>query len=173
MLKDNIELAENKLLLLYLLDKTRIPMTQSHITQIVLENNLLNYFQLQQYLSELVDGGFVADNKSENKHLMSMTASGVTALNFFTSRIPDKKKEIIDNYFKSHAAAEKKIDALCNYKFENNIYTVNLKLIENNTPLIEINLTAGSKEQCDMICSSWKENPKKIYSKILSTIIQQ
>ena len=170
MLKDNIELAENKLLLLYLFYKTGTPMTQSHINQVVLESNLLNYFQLQQYLAELIEGGFITDTKSENKHLMSMTAAGITALEFFSSRIPDKKKEIIDNYFKNHTAVEKKIDALCNYRIDNNVYIINLKLIEDNIQLIEINLTAGAKEQCDMICSSWKENPKKIYSKILNAI---
>ncbi|HBM81290.1 MAG TPA: DUF4364 domain-containing protein, partial [Clostridiaceae bacterium] len=52
MFDDTQELAESKLLILYLFKKINLPISNAIVTDIVLENNLLNYFQLQQYLSE-------------------------------------------------------------------------------------------------------------------------
>ena len=43
MFEDTLELAENKLLLLYIFDKIKIPITNNKITQIILENNFINY----------------------------------------------------------------------------------------------------------------------------------
>ena len=58
MFEYNQELAENKLLLLYIFDKIQLPVSNNLITEIVLENNLFNYFHIQQYLSELVTSDF-------------------------------------------------------------------------------------------------------------------
>jgi len=49
----NKELAENKLILLYIIDKVNIPISNLQITKIILENKFMNYFMLQQLLNEL------------------------------------------------------------------------------------------------------------------------
>ena len=52
MFENSAELAENKLLLLYILQVLKRPISNSQLTEIILENNLINYFTLQQYISE-------------------------------------------------------------------------------------------------------------------------
>ena len=54
MFDDTLDLAENKLLLLYIFRELDVPVTRNLITEIILENNFLNYFILQPYLSELI-----------------------------------------------------------------------------------------------------------------------
>jgi predicted transcriptional regulator len=70
MFDDTQELAENKLLLLYIINKINIPISNAYITEIVLENNLLNYFHLQQYLSELVASEFLIQDKQNKKQII-------------------------------------------------------------------------------------------------------
>jgi predicted transcriptional regulator len=53
------ELAENKLILLYVFKKIKLKLTDEQITNIILENNLINYFLLKQYMAELVESGFL------------------------------------------------------------------------------------------------------------------
>jgi hypothetical protein len=74
MFKDMSELAENKLLLLYIFCEIGMPVSNSHITQIILENNLINYFSLQQYLSELIDSGFINIKKHDKQHFLKFVA---------------------------------------------------------------------------------------------------
>ena len=52
-LGNNRQLAENKLILLYIIDKLEIPVSNLQMTKIILENKIMNYFLLQQYLDEL------------------------------------------------------------------------------------------------------------------------
>ena len=50
-------LAESKLIILYLIEKIEIPLSNSEICQFALEKNLMDYFSVQQYLSEMVESG--------------------------------------------------------------------------------------------------------------------
>ena len=53
MYENSLELAENKLLMLYILKSIKDPISNAQFTEIILENNFMNYFIFQQYLSEL------------------------------------------------------------------------------------------------------------------------
>ena len=53
MYDSTLELAENKLLLLYIIKSIKYPISNTQLTDIVLENSFINYFMLQQYVSEL------------------------------------------------------------------------------------------------------------------------
>ena len=59
MFENSSELAESKLLLLYILKNLKTPISNTQLTEIVLENNLINYFTLQQYISELDSSEFI------------------------------------------------------------------------------------------------------------------
>ena len=62
------ELAQNKLLLLYIIKSSPISFTNSEIIEFVLEKNYMNFFLVQQYLIELVESKFIeiiADNSKE------------------------------------------------------------------------------------------------------------
>jgi len=53
------ELAENKIILLYIIEKIGMPVSNIQITKLVLEKKLMNYFLLQQRLNELCESGFL------------------------------------------------------------------------------------------------------------------
>ena len=53
MYENSAELAENKLLVLYVIKSLRQAISKTQLTEIILENNFINYFTLQQYISEL------------------------------------------------------------------------------------------------------------------------
>ena len=53
MYENSAELAENKLLVLYVIQSLKQPISKTQLTEIILENNFINYFTLQQYISEL------------------------------------------------------------------------------------------------------------------------
>ena len=48
-----------KLIILYMLDKVDFPLTNSQISEFVLDKGYTDYFKLQQALSELTDGGII------------------------------------------------------------------------------------------------------------------
>ena len=169
MFNDILELAENKLLLLYIFCKINMPISNSHITQIVLENNLINYFSLQQFLSELIESGLISDIKKSKQHMLSITPRGKDSLEFFNSRIPEKKKEIIDNYIKKNIINIKNdIEITADYEHILNKYTVFLSLQNSGVQVIELKLSVDSSEKAKNICSLWKQDPEVFYGKIIN-----
>ena len=172
MFKGSSELAENKLLLLYIFHRINMPMTNSHVTQIVLENNLINYFGLQQYISELIDGGFLHDKVEYKKHMLSISTKGTDSLDFFINRIPDKKKETIDKYLETHIELIKMdIGVICEYDIEGNNSMVRLSLKNNDTTLMELKFPIESNAKAQEISQLWKENYNEIYEKIMGLFI--
>lgn len=174
MFKDTTELAENKLLLLYILNKINMPISNSHITQIILENNLINYFSLQQYLSELSESGFMENIKEDKRHMLSITTNGKDVLEFFANRIPEKKKGLIDQYLDVHIKSIKKeVEVISEYEpYGSDKFMVNLKLKNQDGILIELNLPVNENSHAKNLCRMWKENSEDMYHKILQVFQQ-
>ena len=86
--KDSEALAENKLVLLYMLSETDIPLSKNQITQVVLENNLMNYFSMQQLLAELVQSGLVVCYEDMGRHLYRIQRKALETLTMISDSIP-------------------------------------------------------------------------------------
>lgn len=173
MFKDISELAENKLLLLYIFHKINLPISNIQITQIILENNFINYFTLHQYISELVSSGFLKYTEKESKHRLIITDKGTKVLAMFKERLSNDKILIIDEYLNRHLdKIKKEISITADYIIEGkNNYMVNLKATENNATLIELKLNVPSNKQARELCNKWKENSSELYSKIMHVLV--
>ena len=160
MFDDTLELAENKLLILYIFNKIKFPVSNNQITQIILENNLINYFTLQQYLTELVSSNFVKYTNESGNHRFIITDKGSKVLSLFGNRISNSKIETIDTYLKNEIESIKKeVTVTADYTIENNDnFIVNLKATENDSILMDIKINVGSNKQARILCEKWKSN---------------
>lgn len=166
------ELAQNKLLLLYIIDKSEVPLTNGQITEFVLENNYMNYFLIQQFLGELVSSKFIEYSRSDNKEIYTLLKKGKITLDYFIDRIPEEIKKDIDTNFEIKKEEIKRETQVIGdyFKKNENEYIVNLKLVENNNTLFSLYLNVVSSEQAKTICDNWKLNPDSVYQQILSTL---
>jgi len=174
MIRESNDLAENKLLLLYLLYKIDFPLTNSQITQCVMENNWMNYFDLQQYLSELTSTGFLDYLEGKGKHFYCLTEKGNNTLEYFFKRIPASIRDSIDKYaYENRGTLRKETQVVSNYaKLQDNEYTVNCKVIENDIVIIDLTLNVVSSNQAKRICDNWKKKATIIYKDLMEKLIQ-
>ncbi|MBU5313464.1 DUF4364 family protein [Tissierella carlieri] len=169
------ELAQNKLLLLYLIKSAATVFTNTEITEFVLEKNYMNFFLVQQYLSELVESNFIEIINKNSKEVYSILEKGEIALSYFEDRIPNKIKEELNKEF-NRIEKKNKIETqvVADYfEKENNQYVVNLKLMENEDTLFSLYLDVATKKQVDLICNRWKENPEFIYQNIINILTNE
>ncbi|QGU94946.1 DUF4364 family protein [Clostridium bovifaecis] len=172
MFSSTSDLAEDKLLLLYLLEKIKLPISNNQITQIILENNFINYFALQQYLAELINSNFVDYIEQGDKHRIVISSDGLKVLSLFRNRISKNKMRAIDDYLlKQIENIKKEITISADYTIEGSNYIVNLKAIENNSILIDLKLNVASNNQAKALCSKWKKNSADIYDKLIKALI--
>ena len=132
MYENSAELAENKLLVLYVIKSLKHPISNTQLTEIILENNFINYFTLQQYITELLSSEFLKYIEKNDKKLLTITTKGEKVLSFFTQRISPIKRDIIDNYISSVIDnIKKELTIYSDYTIENSdSFIVNLKALE-------------------------------------------
>lgn len=175
MFESAIELAENKLIIIYILKKINMPISNIQLTDIILENNFMNYFSLQQYITELMSSSFIKYIKYNNKKRITITEKGQKVFSLFGDRISNSKKEMLDEYLNAHMEnIKKEITITADYTIENsNNYLVNLKACESNNTLLDIKIGVSSNKQAREICERWKKNSSIMYKKIVSSIIEE
>ena len=86
-----------KLIVLYMLDKVAFPLTQSQISEFILDKGYTNYLTLQQVISELIETNLITAHTTLNRTQLTITKEGKDSLGYFEGRISDIiKKEILD-----------------------------------------------------------------------------
>lgn len=175
MYEDTLELAENKLLLLYIIDNIKMPISNTQLTDIVLENNFLNYFTLQQYIFELTSSNFIKSIEKEGKIRIGITERGSKILSMFFNRISPSKIKVIDDYLEKHIQnIKRQLTITADYTIDdNNSFIVNLGAAENESILIDLKLTVGSNKEARKLCSKWKENCSDLYTKLIEILIDE
>ncbi|MGE5679104.1 MAG: DUF4364 family protein [Pseudomonadota bacterium] len=166
-------LADKKLIILYLLSKMNIPLTKQQITNAVLENNLIDFFTFQQCTSELEDAGMIKQVVHQKKQCFETTDGGKNALEVFEQRIPKDTTGVIDSYIsRNKDSLKKESQLIAEYnKVNDKEYIVSLKVIERELVLMDLKLSVVSAKQAKQVCEKWKNSSEKIYSQLISSLI--
>ena len=169
--------VENKLLLLYLVDKMELPLSRGQITEYVQQAELMDYYTLQQTLAEMVDGGYLdatVDQAQDNATTRySITGDGLTTLEYFEKHIPATIRVKVNNYARDNQRALKReYENTATYfpGVENDVFTVKCGVYEDNRTLMEISISVDSRDQARIIQTNWKANAKLIYGRIMEAI---
>ena len=72
-------LAENKVLILYLLNLIKGEIRQDNLFQIITSINNVNYFYFKQVLTDLIDSNLVGTYTKEEESVIQITSEGKIA----------------------------------------------------------------------------------------------
>lgn len=168
------ELAQNKLILLYIIKTFPDAFTENEFVDFILLKNYLNFFLIQQYLKELTESELIVISSLEDGEKYSISKKGNIALDYFHSKIPANIKEDLNvelGTYKAKKLEETQVIAEF-FKKEDNQYLVNLKLVENKNTLFSLYLDVPTEEQAKLFCDSWKSRTDSIYSDIINLFIE-
>ena len=165
-------MAENKLILLYLIYQLDMPISWADLWDFAVPN-YMDYMDFQIYLQEMVENGIVEKLNEDNGYFYSITEDGTLCILYFSKRIPASKIGSILAYVRKNKSRIKKEQSVyANYfYYAENEYIVKCGIIEDDAPLIELNLTVASKDQAKLIRKNWKSNVSNIYNTILQSLI--
>ena len=166
-------LAENKVLILYILNKLPDGIKNDNLYKIVSSANNMNYFYFQELLTDLIESNFVGSFTKDEDTIIKITSNGQNALSLTKSLLPGILKLKADNVFKqelSNIAEESSIITEYIPKDEKN-YTVKCRIVEKNETIFEVSTFAGSRDRAKQISDNWKNNANNIYPKILNLLL--
>ena len=168
-------LAENKVLILSLLDQIPNGIIENGLFKIVTSINGVNYFYFKQVLTDLFETKLVGlVTKDESDDVVKITSEGKNALSLTQDVLPGIIKLKADNLFKqelSSVTEETSVTAEFIPKNEND-YTIKCKIVENNETIFEVRTVAGSRDRAKRIVDNWNTNASKIYPEILDILLK-
>lgn len=167
---DDNTLAENKVLILYILDKIQKEVTNDGLYKLVLSVEDMNYFYFQQFLLDLEENKYIIHHTENQEPTYEITQKGKEILELTEDLLPGIKKLKVDttmNGALEDIAEEESIITEFVSTAEQG-FLVKCKIVENSQPIFEVNLQAPSIEEAKRISDLWKNKAEDIYPKIMN-----
>lgn len=176
------EIVQNKLIIMYIMHGLNMPVSNNHITKLVLETRMMNYFMFQQCFNELHEGKLLELAGTSGKPAQSgytdsyvLTENGNNTLRYFLNLISPGVKKQLD---KIAPAARNDIrnETFVTADFipeSEDKFTVNCKIDENGFRLMELKAAVGTKKDARNICDNWKNHSAEIYAEIVEALTKK
>lgn len=161
-----------KLILLYMLDNLDFPLTNSQISEFILENGYTDYFTLQQTIYDLQASELIAAENIRNSTRYFITDSGRETISMFNSKLPTAIKDDIQTFFHDKKyQLRKEIDLQADYYPVDKEYMVHCMIKEKKSTLLDLKLNVVTKEQAVYICDHWQKDSEDIYNYIVQKML--
>ena len=171
---ENEMLAENKVLILYVLNKLNKPITNDVLYSIIKSAKDVNYFYFQQYLLDLNETKYVKKFEKGNQLFYEITEDGRKTLDLTIDMLPGiiklkadtNLKSNVENYENARSVVAE-FTPLSEKEFE-----VDCKIVEKGEVIFEIKTLAYSRENAQAIVDNWKSNVQTLYPKLLKDLTE-
>lgn len=166
--------VRDKLTLIYIMARFNVPLSYQQLTEFVMSLELMNYFTMLQYLTEMKDTGLIEENVVEDEELVMVTKDGHRTLSMFSERISASTAEMIESAIekaKSTMAKERQIRA--NFKrISDSEFNVHLEMLEGDNHLMNLKFLVFTQERAKSLCESWKSNAPNLYGDLIHQIMK-
>ena len=162
-----------KLIILYMLNKVKFPLTNAQLSRFFLDNDYTDYFTLQKVLSELTESHLISIETIRNTSYYHITSDGGETLGFFVNRIPGAIMDDMDSFLmKNKYELRNEVGTIADYyKSTNQDYIVHCQVKEGKGTLIELNVSVPTKEDASAMCSKWKDSSQEIYAFVMKSLM--
>ncbi|MEI6131236.1 MAG: DUF4364 family protein [Bacillota bacterium] len=191
------ENAENRLILLYVLDKLEGGATDLHITEFLVENHLMDYFSFQFQLSGLLDAKLVQQRFTDSEFVIfSITPEGRDVLRNLATTLPIGLRLKIDDLaaplrckirqgrsvsadftpILKQPQPKDQMDQIVQAgqaplsPMPSATFNVTCTATEDEFELINIDVMAPTREIAVDICHNWKAHSDEIYAEVLEAL---
>lgn len=164
---------KSKIKLLYIINQFSVPLTNQQLTDFVLEHDIMNFFDLQQFLTDLVATSMLEYSNSEGENYYIITESGKNTLDLFSDRVSQSlRRTINDSVDSKKKSFVIKTNISADYsKEDDNDYMVHLSVKEGIYTLMDIKVNVVSNKHAKQICENWEKKAQYLYGDILNKLV--
>jgi hypothetical protein len=161
-----------KILICYLLKNIDNPLSFENISEILLQDELVNYFEIVKAVDDLLASGHIDLVMQHEQKCYKSTKLGAGTAELFERRLPFSVKEksvkaAINLLAKIKRESENSVEIT-----ENTASGLNVccKILDMNDALLSINLFVPDKLQAEMVKKHFLANPELVYKGVLSLL---
>ena len=162
-----------KLIIMYMLDKVDFPLTNSQISEFILDEGYTNYFTVQQTISELVESGFIHEESTHSRTFYHLTDDGAQTLKFFKNDISLAIQDDIDTFLTQKKYELKNEVSVQSdyYQNTNGDYSVRCQVFEQGSALIDLTITAPTESEAQTMSNNWTKKNQEVYAAIMAKLL--
>lgn len=172
-------IVQDKLTMLFVVEKMEIPLTEDSILDICsMKNNWIeNYMDCKAMIHDLVDSNLLykISNENDTKELFAISYEGRECLSHLWRRLSLEKREAISAYLQANKLTVKSAqEYTATYKKNSDgSYNVQLKIYEpqTTTPMFDLIIKAPTRQSANEASQKWKAKAPQIYEQIYEKLI--
>ena len=157
-----------KVIILYILYHAQIPLSAAEITDVILADSLLDFFEAHMYITILIKENQISQLQEGDKY--ALTENGKDAVELFHKQIPYSIRKKIEDNLKSLKNDELMRELVyADYRaVSENEFEVNLTMTENRfeSPLIDLKFKVSDRNTANELCKRWRTDYSELYKKI-------
>ena len=154
-----------KLIVLYMAKHAKETLTNSQISEFILDREYTDYFQLQKVLSELTETELLRKRTISNSSYYELTEEGTKTLSYFEKELSGEIKNEIKEYLQSHGGQRQE------RILTPGAHAVRCQIIEKESTVLDLTLVAPGKEAAQAICRNWPKKSQEIYENLMGELI--
>lgn len=162
-----------KLIILYMLEKVDFPLTNSQISEFILDKGYTTYFKLQRAIAELNESGFIREESTHSRTFYHLTEEGAETIQYFRNKISPAIQSDIDEFLKEkHYELKNEVSIKVDYFPNGNMeYSVRCQVMENQFPLIDLTITVPSEAEAQTVANNWNKKNQEVYALIMQNLL--
>ncbi len=163
-----------RLIILQMLHRAGIPLSNTNITGFMLEKEYTTYFSIQQSFMDLLNANLITAESTHNNTLYYITDEGEQTLALFNDRISDSIKHDIAQFLDSNhieLATEASVTADY-YKSPGGHYCARCQVYSGTRAIVDLTLEVASKEQAEAICRNWQTQHVDVYTNLMDLLLR-
>jgi len=158
--------TQNKLLMLFILDKFDLPITDNALVEMVTgKNDWLPHLDCQLAIGDLVDTNFVYQSYQDGHRYYSITPNGRQCVSHFYHNIPQSLQREISEYIKKNRMNMRRNQEYFRHYTKNpdGTYTVTLKIIDPYQTTLDLKIIVSSEQSAKQAYTKWTEKAARTY----------
>lgn len=162
-----------KLAILYMLDKSAAPLTNTQISGFFLEWDYTDYFHVQEALCELRDAGLLFPRFTYHNTQYLLTIDGKNTLRLFRSKLTEGMTDDIDQFLeKNEIQIREENSATAEYyRTTDAKYCAHCRVFSDKNPIIDLTLTVPDQKQAETICKNWADQNQEVYAALMDLLM--
>lgn len=173
----NDESTNNKLLVLFILEKFEMPIAEELFLSLCsVDNNWIPYLYCKQVINELTVSGFITKSNSHgtNSPLLSITTDGRNCLAYFYKDIPLSLQNEIKDFLKENRLSYRKRQEFTTdyFRNEDGSFTVALKIHDMTKVIVDLKMVVDSRALATSIKNSWNKTAPEVYKLLHDILIE-
>lgn len=174
-ISENAEIAENKLIILYISKTLGIPLSNKRFSQIVTEGNFFNFFLLQHLIEDLTENGYlIKSEEAGGETAYNISQKGIDTLDFLIYKIPGGIRNHIDRIAAAKSEIvrqDRNIVSYIDVADDGSFLTV-LEIRDHKRILLSLKYASPTRKDATEIANRLKDKAEDVYGMITGLILE-